>query len=214
MNQKSKILLVAFVAIAVFFLGGTLLPPVLDLVNQYREEQALLQRMATDPIYELVDAVESANPNLTVLTVLETDTKGQSRVVVWVLHGNVEPVEDDSDVYVAEMLRLLMQSLLDYKPTKHIYTVVFGAYRETMTVEGSKAQVLALAAYSLSADSIRTFLQNPVPETLLLLERQRTFTFEYLGYYQIVCPEILPRESGYTYPWEKMQDADDCASCN
>lgn len=205
--NKGRIALIVCIAVVVF-LAGTLVQPGIELVEQYRGNQALLRRMATEPAYQVIDAVESYNPRVTVLNVIRSEEKRGGFVTAWVLHDTMGISEEEWQPYLLDTLAHLFQTLRDNYPGRRYYAIVVAVVEMVPTVEGPKAQARGGFLYILDANGISRFLNAPTSDTIDNLITQGQFIFEVVYYNNVVLDEILPREPGYIWPWNG-----DCEPC-
>lgn len=205
MNNPLRIVLAVLIGLLVGY-SFSVAPGV---YQQIMDRRAILQEMATNPLYQVIADIEAANPNLTVLNIFNVEQRRYDVLELWAIHAPVDIPPEESAAYFAETMNILYQNLLDYKSAKHEYIIVFATYRSVQTVEGPKHQVVALFSYRMSADAIRSFLANPTPEQLDGMVERGTFRFAYHGYQPIALSEILPREPGFIWPWP-----DECETCN
>ena len=174
------------------------------LYQQILDNRALLDAMATEPAYAVIEQVESNNSRVTVLNVLASSDSAYA--TVWILHDDMGLAEEGYLEYLIATLADIYQALVDNYPSRRIYAIIVGVVEAAPTIEGSKTQIRGALVYALDAYGVAEFLAAPTGATLDALIPQGRFTFDLIYPQGIFLSEVLPREPGYIWPWP----SDDC----
>jgi len=175
------------------------------LYQQWKDHRALLDAMATNPAYKVIDIVESYNPRITVLNVIEDDESGA--VIMWLIHDESGITQEEWIPYLVDTLAHLFESLMDIYPNHSAYALVFGQASDINTIEGVKTGIVSRGVYIMPSQSISMFLSEPTIESLDFLYSRGLFLFERPS---LTLADVLPREPGFIWPWS---GDDDCNTC-
>ena len=177
------------------------------LYQQILDNRALLDAMATNPAYKVIEAIESHNPRVTVLTV--TVVEERNNVAIWVLQDTVGLSEEEYPRYLVDTLANMWQALVDFYPRRANYIIVIGRVVQVSTVEGAKVQIRGISFFAMDSKTVQLFLDEPTEDSLDVLYAQGKLIFE-LFYRPVTLEDILPRESGYIPPWGSGVDCNTC----
>ena len=198
--MKKKLVVLAIVLVS--FIAGFFAMPGYELAVQEYDRYQLLQKMETDPIYQMVDSIETAYPEFFVVYV----DKDENSSMIWVYFNQTEQYleksnEERNQYFFEAMAGILVKLMAN--DAKQAYTVVFVAKAEVMTTEGLKTRIIGTIAYGFTAAGANEFTASPIGETLDALYETGEFNFLNLAWYGYPSPaSILEREPGFEFPWE------------
>ena len=178
------------------------------LYQQWQGHRALLEGMATEPAYQVIDAVEGYNPRVTVLNALASND-GRF-VTVWILHDTSGLAEEGYLEYLIDTLAHLYQAMVDAYPGRDAYAIIIAIPENVNTIEGVKVQIRGGLAYILDRIGVSRFLVEPTGDTLDILIASGQFIFEVVYQRGLFLAEILPREPGFIWPWDGEAGCNTC----
>jgi len=181
------------------------------LYQQILDNRALLEDMATNPAYRVIEEVEGYNPRITVLQVIKIESRQGSIVTMWVLQDAAGIEDNEWEAYLVDTLAHLWQTLADNYPTRSNYAVVFAQLLSVPTVEGNKPQIKGISVYLVEKHALPKLTREPTKETLDRLFVQGEFIYQWIAQKSAILIDILPREPGYIWIWDNGVD---CNSCN
>lgn len=167
-----------------------------------KHNHAVLNDMLVNPAYVAVDYIETQEPGIVVLNVFSPHERKSGYSIIWVY---VAPEAGGKDRLVP-ILRVCLEGIREAWPTAKGYSVVFAQPEKITTIDGVHTRIRMIASYAFTGGAVRRFLEDPTIETLDKLFNRGTFVFT-PAYWTVALREVLPRLTGYVWPWQIVKTA-------
>lgn len=190
----------------VFAMGVGLLPAISGGQKVVAHFQ-FMNEMANNPAYRVVEEIESAYPEITVLAV---EDKGKT-VNIWVIPNGTfsgEMTQEEYLVWLISFVRDTIVSLASHYPEANSYQLIRGSINWVPTIEGPKMVIQGAEVFAFSYLAVDTLREMDTPCLCVIDALSEAKIFKYISpmemsyFYRVYLAGLIQREPGYLWPWD------------